>query len=250
MSEVQLGEADILKIQQVAEEGVRYRGLEEYLTLFGLNKEDLEGKTILDIGSGASKFAKDIERVRINATVISIDPIARVQEEKGKQHRFFVTGKAQAIPLKSDTIDLALAAYTVPMWYFGITQPIPGLKEFENESLENMGLPMFPKHREIFLDGMTEIIKEIHGALKPGGKAMFAPFDVHYGGTDFTTRGISLAPSIIFRMLRERLARENSANIRMELVRTPPHPYAANVKAGKSVDLLIKGYKTLVIEKV
>lgn len=38
------------------------RGLQEYEVILGFKEEELEGKTVLDLGSGATeKFARDLE---------------------------------------------------------------------------------------------------------------------------------------------------------------------------------------------
>lgn len=116
------------------------RGLEEYSRDLNLNPEMLDGKKILDVGSGTRTFAKEVKEVGINAEVISLDPIYSSQElleEKmrrleghpiGKLRKSFeatnipdikrktVAGVGEKMPFKDETFDLILADYSLPAY--------------------------------------------------------------------------------------------------------------------------------------
>jgi SAM-dependent methyltransferase len=129
-------------------------GLLEYEEDLGLNHEDLEGKTILDLGAGTTeKFARDIKEAGIKAKVYSLSPDyndvgyilpRRYPNWRGNR----VAAIAQRIPFKENSFDLIVSTYAV--------------------TYAANGTPMVQKW-----------VSEIGRVLKPGGEARLGP---HYGG--------------------------------------------------------------------
>ncbi len=74
-----------------------------------LKPEDLEGK-ILDIGAGASEFAKWAKEHGVSDQIYSLDPGRRHREEKEKS----VRGRADALPFEDQVFDLVISNSAIP----------------------------------------------------------------------------------------------------------------------------------------
>lgn len=139
-------------------EGTTYRGgrerdLDDYEGWLGFKRENLQGKIVLDLGSGEKEiFSKELENENITAKVFSLNPDykrdidrSRVLELPGWQRKS-VAGIGQLIPFKDNTFDYIFGLYSVTIF----------LHNFEASRLT---------------------FKEIARVLKPGGQARLAPFN-------------------------------------------------------------------------
>jgi len=130
--------------------GGRERDLEDYEGYLGFKREDLNGKTVLDIGSGESElFSRQLKESGINAQVVSLNPdlisdsyrqeIKKINDWQKKA----VAGIGQELPFKNKSFDNVLALYSVAV--------------FSSPSIN----PEAAEH------WMNEIVR----VLKPGGEA-------------------------------------------------------------------------------
>ncbi len=129
-------------------------GLEQYENLLGFNRQDLEGKIILDLGTSPSnRLAKDIKEAGINATVVGLSPDLvnlipnELQGEKLRDewNRIGVAAIAQAMPFRDSSIDEILGAYSVT-W-----------------------------KATTYKEQVQAWVSEISRVLKPGGEARLGP---------------------------------------------------------------------------
>lgn len=120
-----------------------------------LNPEDLNGKTILDLGSGEHEnFSR--EAIKVGATVVSLNPQLLRENIREKVVNFpdwekkSVAGRAQQLPFKDGSFDLIVSYFAIPTW-------VP------RESHE-----MFEKE-------MLQILTESLRVLEPGGRVILSP---------------------------------------------------------------------------
>jgi len=99
------------------------RPFEAYEKIFGLTKNGLEGKTILDLGSGASElFKRGADERGIKASIISVNPKLGPNDERGLKVRKASSKKnalaaiAEALPFKDESFDMILSLAGVPLW--------------------------------------------------------------------------------------------------------------------------------------
>lgn len=144
-------------IRQNIEKGVAVSnwGLEKYKEVLGIDMAKMEGKTVLDIGSGkAEKFSK--EAAKFGVKVVSMgthlkDGIPKnMYDEKSKtflkdRQGFSVAARAQELPFEDNFFDYEVALYSLPFY--------------------------LPYSR----DEYSSFFKEVIRTLKPGGKAYFSP---------------------------------------------------------------------------
>jgi len=119
-------------IEEGPEEG---RSLEKYEEILGFKKEDLEGKVVLDLGSGpGARFAKDLERSGVRAEVVSLSPdyvderhrkllkitlserlkkLVGLEEVNQKAN---IAATAENLPFKDESFDKILALFSVSSW--------------------------------------------------------------------------------------------------------------------------------------
>ncbi len=111
------------------------RTLKDYERLLKFKKEDLENKFVLDLGAGPkARFAKELERSGIKATVISLSPdyadtehrelfkpagleklITILKREKGKD-KLEIAGIGEELPFKDGSFDEILALWSISEW--------------------------------------------------------------------------------------------------------------------------------------
>ncbi len=129
------------------------RGLREYQMTLGFSVYDIQDKKILDVGSGAKElFSK--QAAKYGAEVYSLNPkLKKWYRRKGlagwiakdpKWQKRSVAARAQELPFAPESFDMATALWSIS-WYL-------------NNHEERM-----------------EAVKQILGALKPGGKFYMAP---------------------------------------------------------------------------
>lgn len=128
-------------------------GLEEYEHEFCFSREELKGKTILDLGSGTTdKFAREVKQAGIDAKVVSLSPDlhtsygARSSREKVAPDWKIrgVAAIAQQLPFKDNSFDMILGAYSVT--YYATTEK-----------------------------DVNAYVREIKRVLKKGGEARLVP---------------------------------------------------------------------------
>jgi len=129
------------------------RGLSFYSKKLGIEPRELEGKKILDLGSGKTdKFARDLSKNGINCDVVSLNPDL-IDEEKRKEVRAFqhegklVAGIGEELPFQNNSFDGIYALFSASSY------SKPSLKP-ENFSLWT---------------------QEALRVLKPGGEIRIAP---------------------------------------------------------------------------
>lgn len=131
------------------------RSFESYERLLGFSEQELEGKTILDLGAGANlALAEGAKERNIDAAVTSLNPQLAEKEkffgehlrEKAKGERA-IAGIAQALPFRDAAFDRIYSLYSVPLY-----------------------LPTEEKEYRLAFEEMIRV-------LKPGGEAVLFPCD-------------------------------------------------------------------------
>lgn len=146
----------------VPEEGFGYlgmpeggRGLDEYERKMMLNRDDLRGKTILDLGAGPeAKFAEELKKAGIDASVFSLSPFYSRSESaeivnKNRDSTHIVAGKVSTTPQEKSGLPFKDNSFDVVL-VFHVDEHVD---------------------REISVD----IVKEVGRTLKPGGYAKYGP---------------------------------------------------------------------------
>ena len=127
------------------------RDLSTYENILLFNRDELDGKVVLDLGAGPeSKFAKELEESGVNTKVISLSPDFSEGKYSKKVRELLPDGKlvaavGQDMPFKNETFDRIFALHVLHV----------------GEHISN----------EVFL----EIVHEIVRVLKKGGQAKLGP---------------------------------------------------------------------------
>ncbi len=132
-------------------------GSEGYEETLGFKAEDLEGKKVLDLGSGPKeRLSKDLQNRGITVDLVAINPDLGIWSTARRDliiepywEKKSIAAVGQALPFKTGTFDEVLALYSVS-WY---TSP----EDDENEEAAKLWA------------------KEIVRVLKKGGKARIFP---------------------------------------------------------------------------
>jgi SAM-dependent methyltransferase len=139
------------------------RTLKQYAKLLGVNFDLLEGKSVLDIGSGLTEeFSKDAAKKGIK--VVSMRPVFN-EEGKGIGKEFFedwqrrsVIARGQEMPYEDNSFDCEVALFSVPFY-------LP-------RDPDNINEPSKVEYEDFF----SEVVR----TLKPGGKAYISPIFKNY----------------------------------------------------------------------
>lgn len=124
------------------------RGLDEYEQKMMFNRNELEGKNVLDLGAGPlAKFAHELEQSGVKAHVVSLSPEYAIkkfsqQARKGAKDQELVASKGENLPFRERSFDVIFAFHVD----------------------EHVG-------RESYFN----IISEMGRTLKPGGYAKYGP---------------------------------------------------------------------------
>jgi SAM-dependent methyltransferase len=124
------------------------RGLSEYERSLMFSREELRGKTVLDLGSGPlNKFSEELKGADIEANVIALSPAFFYEEKRTKARENspegnMVAGLGQELPFKEGSFDYIFALHV-----------------FDHTSMEIR----------------KKMILEVAKALKEGGVAKFGP---------------------------------------------------------------------------
>ena len=107
------------------------RDLTDYKEFLGFNEKELEGKTVLDLGSGSQeKLTRDLREAGIKANVVSLNPdytipkyrkIINRQEDCQKKS---IASVAQALPFKDSSFDLILGLESITMYEDALEKPL------------------------------------------------------------------------------------------------------------------------------
>lgn len=101
---------------------IREESLAAYERALGFSREQLIGKTVLDLGSGATnRFARELEQAGIDVDVVSLNPdLSRPSylESMSKNNSFQrklknVAGIAQQLPFKDEVFDMIVGFRSV-----------------------------------------------------------------------------------------------------------------------------------------
>jgi len=97
------------------------RPFSQYVETLGLEPIKLRGKTVIDVASGYSNFAKECHRRGINAYAVDIADVmlALTNKETGRfrkdstGHSIAVAGEAAALPFATASADLVVSHYGI-----------------------------------------------------------------------------------------------------------------------------------------
>ncbi|MEK9155927.1 MAG: class I SAM-dependent methyltransferase [Patescibacteria group bacterium] len=116
------------------------RPLSSYEKVFNIKPEDINGKDILDLGSGPKQeFANGLENFYRPHRVVSLDPFAEKQV-----HPNIIGGRVEQLPFQEESFDRIYAHNSIPLYL---------------------------RSRESIIEALSQIFR----SLKPGGTAEFFP---------------------------------------------------------------------------
>lgn len=131
----------------------RERSLGEYEGFLGFERDELDGKRVLDIGSGETeRFSRELDNGK-GGEVVSLNPdyvderLRKVAQQNKEWRQTSVAGIAQELPFPSESFDVVLGLYSVTA--------------FASPNREDEDARMWSK--------------EVSRVLRAGGRAMFAP---------------------------------------------------------------------------
>lgn len=144
-------------IHEQQPEGGRSIGM--YEKILGFDKNGLEGKDVLDLGTGPDgKFAKGLEEAGIKANVVGISPdfiypeySKRISESQTKAH--YAAALGQALPFADESFDRIFAFHL--------------LEHIRSE------------------EDLIKIMQEVIRTLRKNGKAYIGPTEVDMEGKDY-----------------------------------------------------------------
>ncbi len=139
-----------------SDRGGRERDIEDYEGYLGFKKESLEGKIVLDLGSGEQELlSQDLKNSGINAKVFHINPDYSLEKkfrekvlENPEWQKRSIGAVGQELPFKNETFDEIFALYSVTVF----ADPV-----YDNP------------------EAAKKWMREITRVLKPGGEIRIAP---------------------------------------------------------------------------
>ncbi len=107
------------------------RGLEEYEGILGFNRKDLDGKTVLDLGSGQlERLSKELKQQGINANVVSLNPdyalkkYRQIIKRQEDWQRKSVAGVGQALPFNDESFNYIVGLESVTLYEDALHEPV------------------------------------------------------------------------------------------------------------------------------
>jgi ubiquinone/menaquinone biosynthesis C-methylase UbiE len=95
----------------------RYRRLYEYLADIVKENCRISNPLILDLGIGPGFLSSEIHKKLPQAFIIGIDPdLNMLKLSKESCEAEVILGKSEAIPLRSNSVDLVVTRFTLPYW--------------------------------------------------------------------------------------------------------------------------------------
>lgn len=165
----------------VKESMLTERGLEGYKEYLRITEEDIKRwKVIIDLGAGLEQnFAKEVKKLNIDTTVISVDPSLAIPEkedlerlfpeerERRKSARdnpepFTLSVLAQDLPIVSGSIDAILALHSVTQYVEDETQMRSIFLEIERVLKVGGEARMYPLHKKTNLDFIMKCLEGIN----------------------------------------------------------------------------------------
>ena len=138
---------NLFRAEAEEKSSITERGLEEYESSLKINRDNLKGKKVLDIGSGTMRFAK--EALEEGIQVYALDPYLKSEEninqsfmEKGGR-KYATAARGQQLPYTNQQFDYIFSLY---------------------------GLMWVPNQEDLELS-----VKEACRVLKPGGEIRIYP---------------------------------------------------------------------------
>ncbi|HEV7423812.1 MAG TPA: methyltransferase domain-containing protein, partial [Candidatus Paceibacterota bacterium] len=107
------------------------RDLSNYKEFLDFDEKDLEGKTVLDLGSGSQeKLTRNLQEAGIEAKVVSLNPdysipkYRRIINSQEDWQRKSVASVAQDLPFRDNTFDFILGLESVTMYEDAFEKPL------------------------------------------------------------------------------------------------------------------------------
>lgn len=99
------------------------RDLEDYKKMLGFDERSLEGKTVLDLGSGSyEKLSRDLKKAGIKTNVVALNPdyvldkYRRIIRNQSHWEKQSIAGVGQALPFKDETFDVILGLESITFY--------------------------------------------------------------------------------------------------------------------------------------
>ncbi len=107
------------------------RDLADYKEFLDFNEKELDGKTVLDLGSGSlEKLTRNLREKGIEADVVSLNPdytipkYRRIINNQEDWQRKSVAGLAQSLPFEKESFDFILGVESVTMYEDAFKKPL------------------------------------------------------------------------------------------------------------------------------
>ena len=181
---------------------------QRYVEDLKLKPEDFE-KKILDVGAGAAQFAKWAKEHGISRQIYSLEPQRDYLQESYKG----VAGKAEELPFKDGSFDLAVSSAAIPNIYID-----------ENDQ---------DKVKEKITKSLSEILR----VIRPGGEARLARVLM---GKEY--EGQRILSESVEEVLEEL---EATGGVQIEKIRTPAND-TYEYEGKRPVKLLAEAYLIII----
>ncbi len=146
------------------------RPYEAYAYFLDLKKEELQGKDILDLGSGEKEeFKKGVEERGIEARVFSVNPMlgpdtpeSELARKKSSREKV-VAGIAQEMPFKDKKFDLIVSLDAVPLYLHsreGDSEYMQAFKEMDRVLNDGGIIKIYPVNKRDYDNNGQALLKK------------------------------------------------------------------------------------------